>query len=474
MPFISVSDNLVKKSFTSVENKFITKYLPVLEPVSVKVYLYALYVYANGQENYTLEDMAKSLSLTEEEVKNYFNYLEEFELVSILSLSPFEVKILDADNVYGTPKKFKPEKYSDFTKNAQNALKGRMISTNEYREYFFLLEEYGFEQNALVMIINYCVDLKGDDVKVQYIKKVAKSFAEQGAVTAEKVDEKLADYRYSTSALIKIFNACGITKKADFDDEKLYKIWTKKLGFNDEAIISAAESFKVKSVEKLDSILGELYRSNKIDVKEISDYCKNKNTVVKAVFDIANTLGVSVQRTAPYIENYLNVWLDCGYSLGVLKSVAEYCFKQNKTSFGDMDELIQSMYADGIISDENVTKYIENLNEENKFLKEILSACGLTRKIIPSDRENIARWRSWNFGNEMLLEAAKSASGKSNPIPYMNAVLSSWKAEGIFSTDKIPLKYKQTTISHNSSKPNLIEQWQSTLEIINDLNNKQN
>ena len=42
MPLISVSDELLKKSFTSVENKFITKYLPVLEPNAVKVYLFAL------------------------------------------------------------------------------------------------------------------------------------------------------------------------------------------------------------------------------------------------------------------------------------------------------------------------------------------------------------------------------------------------------------------------------------------------
>ena len=48
MPLISVSDELLKKSFTSVENKFITKYLPVLEPNAVKVYLIALHAYQNG------------------------------------------------------------------------------------------------------------------------------------------------------------------------------------------------------------------------------------------------------------------------------------------------------------------------------------------------------------------------------------------------------------------------------------------
>ena len=129
MPLISVSDNLAKKSFTSVENRFITKYLPVLEPNAIKIYLFSLYVYQNGLSSYSLEDFAKHLSITEDETKNYFEYLEEFELVSVISFSPFEVKILNADN------------------------------------------DYGFEQDALLMIITYCVNLKGDNIRFQYIKK---------------------------------------------------------------------------------------------------------------------------------------------------------------------------------------------------------------------------------------------------------------------------------------------------------------
>ena len=217
MALISISDELAKKSFTSVENKFITKYLPVLEPVAVKVYLFSLYIYQNGLSSYTVGDMAKSLSITEDEVKNYFEYLEEFELVSVISLSPFEIKILDAENVYGTPKKIKPEKYSDFSKTVQNIIKGRMISTNEFREYFLLLEEYGFEQDALIMIINYCVNLKGDGIRLQYIKKVAKSFADDGITSAKKVDDKLSAYTSSTPALIRIFSAAGINKQPDID-----------------------------------------------------------------------------------------------------------------------------------------------------------------------------------------------------------------------------------------------------------------
>lgn len=437
MALISISDELSKKSFTSVENKFITKYMPVLEPISVKVYLYALYLYQNGLSSYTLEDMAQSLAVSEDELKNYFEYLEEFELVSVLSFSPFEVKLLDADNAYGTPKKFKPEKYSDFTKNVQAVLKGRMISTNEFREYFILLEEYGFEQNALIMIINYCVNLKGDNIRLQYIKKVAKSFAEDGAVTAKKVDERLSAYTQSTPSLLKIFTSAGINKQPDVEDDKLYKKWTEELGFDDNAIISAAKNFKAKTCEKIDSALYELYKNKKFDVKEIEDYCKTKNSVYRITLEIAKSLGVYMQNSLPYVENYVNVWYNYGYSFNSMKNIADYCFKHGKNSFEAMDDFIKQIYNEGIVADVSINSHIRELEIQDNFIKSILSVCGLTRKIIDWDRQSLIKWRAWGFTDEMITQAAKLSAGKSNPMAYINGILSAWKKDNVTDISQI-------------------------------------
>lgn len=451
MPFISVADEVAQKSFTSVENKFITKYLPVLEPMAVKVYLYSLYLYQNGQNSFTLTDLAQKLQVTDIRLKSYFEYLEEYELVSIISKIPFEIKILDAENVYGTPKKYKPEKYSDFTKSVQNIIKGRMISTNEFREYFYLLEEYGFEQHALIMIINYCVNLKGDDIRSAYIKKVAKNFADDGITTAKKVDEKLSSYTSSTPALLKLFNAAGIKKQPDIDDDKLYKKWTAELGFSDEAIIAAAKFYKAKSVEKLDISLSELYKNKKFDVKEIEDYCATRRSIYALTLEIAKSLGVYMQDSTPYVDNYVSVWCNYGYSFDCLKTLAVYSFRNGNNSFENMDGFILKLYNDGIVSDSSVDAYLKQKSEEDKILKEILSACGLTRKIIAWDRECYKRWRSWSFDDRMLLEAAKLSSEKSNPLAYMNGILSSWKSEGIFEPNKINTAPKPTFKQQNLS-----------------------
>ena len=437
MPFISVSDEIATKSFTYIENKFITKYLPVLDPVAVKIYLYSLYLYQNGCANCTLDEFAAKLNLSSDATKSYFEYLEEFELVSVVSLSPFEVKILDAENISGTPKKFKPEKYADFTKAVQSIIKGRMIATNEFREYFLLLEEYGFEQNALIMIISYCVNLKGDNIRLQYIKKVAKSFADDGFTTAKKVEEKLSTYSSSTNAILNIFKAAGISRQPDIEDDKLYKKWTLELGFDDGAIIACARKFKVKTVEKLDAVLEELYKNKKFDVKEIEDYCDGKALIYSATTDIAKALGVYMQNSAPYVENYVNVWCDLGFNLKTLKSVAEYCFKNGKKSFEDMNDFIRTLYDGGIVSDGSVEDYLNKLRAQDIFIKKVLNECGLTRKVIEWDRASLGKWRSWNFSDEMILEAARLSANKSNPLSYLSSVLSSWKAEGKFTLSEV-------------------------------------
>lgn len=444
MPFISVSDGLINKSTTSVENKFITKYLPALNPDAVKAYLFSLFVFQSGAA-YSLEDIAKSLAFTEDKLKDCYEYLEELELIAITSRSPFEIKILEAENISGAPKKIKPEKYADFTKTVQSILKGRMVSTNEFMDYFCLMEDYGFEQNALIMIISYCVNLHGDKIRPQYIKKVAKSFADEGATTAKKVDEKLSAYTSSTPALIKLFGAAGIKKQPDVDDDKLYKKWTNELGFGDEAIICAAKSFKAKTCEKLDSALEELFKNRRFDVKEIEDYCKNKNSVYALTANIAKNLGVYMQNSAPYVENYVNVWCNKGFSFDCLTGVSSYLFRNGKNSFEEMDAFLQKLYDGGIVADKSVNEYIENRIAEDKFIRRLLEASGLTRKIVPWDRESLAKWKSWNFSDEMLLEAAKLSSGKSNPMAYMNGILSAWKTDGIYSKDKITSSAPQHT-----------------------------
>ena len=52
----------------------------------------------------------------------------------------------------------------------------------------------------------------------------------------------------------------------------------------------------------------------------------------------------------------------------------------------------------------------------------------------------------------MLSEAAKISAGKSNPLAYMNGILSSWKNEGVYSPDKITSKASPASPDRTATK----------------------
>ena len=67
----------------------------------------------------------------------------------------------------------------------------------------------------------------------------------------------------------------------------------------------------------------------------------------------------------------------------------------------------------------------------------MLITCGLSRRPTPWDRENLTVWKNWKFTEEMILEAAKIACGKSSPIAYINGILSNWKNNEVFTINDI-------------------------------------
>jgi len=102
-----------------------------------------------------------------------------------------------------------------------------------------------------------------------------------------------------------------------------------------------------------------------------------------------------------------------------------------------MDSIIEKLFADGLVGKESVKAFLKEKNDELKLFSKIQEICGMLRKS-PTNISLIQTWRSWNFGDEMILESAKRSATSANPIPYMNKILSDWKRQEIFAVKDIP------------------------------------
>ena len=230
MAFCKYSIDMLANNTTAVDNIFINNYLPYAEPSFVKVYLYGLYKCqdSNAKDN-TLENFANELNMKQEEVENAFYYWQEQGLVQLLNVIPFEVRYLPISDVLTNTKKYNAKKYETFNAQAQEILCGRMITPNEYREYYDIIERLHMEKEALLMIINYCVNIKGNNVGYAYITTIAKDWANQKITTAKQVEERLLEFETLRTGMEYIIKLLGIKDLQTLKREHFTKNGFKKV-----------------------------------------------------------------------------------------------------------------------------------------------------------------------------------------------------------------------------------------------------
>lgn len=434
----SFSKEFSAASFTGIENAFIKEYLPASSGDAVKVYLYGLYLCQNHEDDITLESFSNKTGIDEDTVKDCLKYWEEFGLISLISTDPLSVEYLPVNSyVSFRPRKIKAEKYTDFSKSVQAIIPSRMISTGEYTEYFNIMETYGILPDAMIMIIKYCADLKGNSVNYKYISTVAKNFGKDGITTVEQVERRLSSYTLFTGEIARILKAMGVRRQPEVEDLDYLKKWTGELGFESEVIEFAASKLKHGTINKLDAFLLELYSIKSFSKGEIADYVNKKQAIYDLTVKINRALSVYVDVLDTVVNTYTNKWLSYGFDGDTLVLIANHCFKTGKNSLSAMDGLIESLRERGFIDLTSVSDCFEEEKKADEFISKMLTVAGVNRRPNAWDRINLANWKSWNFSEEMILEAAKTAAGKSSPIPYMHGVLSNWKRDNLFTVSEI-------------------------------------
>lgn len=451
MAFCSFSGEYEKNNVLSINAKFITEYLPEASGDAVRVYLYGLFV-CSGTTELELGDMAKALSLKEEDVIDCFRFWEEYDLVAIISEEPFTVRYLPLSQ-NGKPHKFKPEKYGEFTAAIQALMPERMISTSEYTAYFNIMEEYSIKPEAMLMICKYCVDIKGNSIGYKYIITVAKDFAYRGIITTELIEKELNDYVARTNDISAILGALGLKRKPEIEDLQLFNKWRKELGYEQRFLLYAAKKCKRKNTKSLDEFILELYGNKIFTADETDKYLKQRDGYRDIAKNVCHNLSVYVEVLDTVVENYISPWLARGYDADTLEFLANYCFKKNKRSLADMNFLIDTLYDKGLVTLSSIAEYVKRGAMTDEFIRKMLSACGLDRRPTESDRNTLAIWQNWGFSDDMINEACKRAAGSSRPLIYVNAILSNWKSKNIFTIDKLTDDTRGGTADSVSDKP---------------------
>ena len=472
MALCSYSSKLAMDGYTVIDNTFLNEFLPQATGEDVKVYLYGLNLCSNpNTDDNSLDTMSKVLCLSEDDILKAFAYWQEMGLVQMVSTNPLEIRFLPVRARSGSSKIRNKEKYTDFNTQIQAVISGRMITPTEFNEYYSLIETYHFEPEALVMIAKYCTTRKSTSIGYPYILAVARNYADEGLKTIEAVEQKFMEYEQNSDEIKRVLSALGLKREADIEERNLYLKWNNNFGFTNGVIVEVAKSLKKKGgFAKLDSLLSKYYKQKLYTIEEISEFSEKEDEMYELAKTVSKNLGLYYQNLENVVDVYVADWTNKGYDSQTLTAISMYCFKQSIRSLDAMNTVVQKFFKLGLVSLESIEQYISGIIKSDEEIKDILDSVGLVRSVSSLDRDFFKTWtNNWGFSNEQILQVSEIAKGRSNPMSYLNKILSSISERGL-KTEKEIADYLKSASSGTQKveKPDF-EQRTYTAEEMNSL-----
>lgn len=433
MSLAKFSSDFLIESFTLVDNLFINEHLPHCSEKQLKVYLYGLYMCSMPERMNSLDEMCATLGVTEAELLAIYTDFEDAGLCRVVSKNPLEVAYCSLKRAMQPPKKYKSDKWNDFNRELQELFHERMLTPNEYNEYYAFLDSVKMDRDAMLMIARYCIELKGESVRYPYILTVARNWANEGVRTVADVENKLNEYEAQSEDMRAVLAALGRKGGAELEEKQMLTKWTRSWGFTLPAVLEAAKSLKGgRSFRKLDSRLDEFYRMSVFTAEDMRDYNARREHLTDLAVRINKTIGVFYGSVDHILEVYTSPWLEKGFSEEALLTVAHYCFLSGIRTLEGMNGVVDKFYSQGLLTVDAINAFIGEQVEQDERIKKIVEATGRERGVTASDRNYYRTWSAaWGFADDVILYAAELSAGRSYPVSAINRLLSEWKAQGV-------------------------------------------
>lgn len=450
MALCKLTRDAADDGFTLVDNRFIREHLPDADGDALKVYLYGLWLCRAGAPlcDNTLERMSDALGLTAAQVTAAFEYWRDQGLVTIVNTTPLEVAYVRPGQ---SVKMYKPAKFADFNAQLQRIFDGRMLLESEFLKYYEFLDDTRLPQEVLLLIAAYCVRLKGDGIRTNYVLAVARAWYALGIRTVEDAERHIDLEDASTESLRKVAKELGKKSAIDLDDKQLYVKWTSSWGFSDEAILAAAKLCKKRGgMERLDALLDELFTSNRLDAESIRDYGARKQELYELAKDVTRIIGVRYENLDTVISHYIGTWQAQGFDGDALKLIAEYCFSNGIRTLSGMNAAVARFYKHGCLSVAAIDEYLTALVERDKAVKAVIEATGSSRAVTASDRDAYELWLGWGFGNDAILAAARAVAGRPMAFGAISKILTDCRDAKVFDAAEVA---KRVSSAPTSNRP---------------------
>jgi DnaD/phage-associated family protein len=271
---------------SSIENLFISEYLPDAPGDYVKVYILGS-MYAQFDEDMDSRKLAISLGLSEDEIEEAWIYWasrgairrrkeltedgEEIERIDFLSLigqlygraaeEPADVDVVavsDAEEAAEDPGEdlyvsLDDPEYDDEEPAVRltdtrlreiyrkyQEVTGRTVSRQETSKIADAIKVYGIKPEIFDFAIDYCADL--EKYSIDYIFKVALRWTEEGCETVEDAKRLLDKHSLRNSYYSQVFKSLGFNRLAAPADREIMDRWFDEMGCTIAEVLDACRA----------------------------------------------------------------------------------------------------------------------------------------------------------------------------------------------------------------------------------------
>lgn len=175
---------------------------------------------------------------------------------------------------------------SEFIDEAQKIM-GKIFNKNEVGKLVGITEQLGFEPEAVLAILSYCVRL--EKKSLSYAEKIAISFHDEDIFTAEEIHARIDQLEKRNSAQERIRGLFGFGGRAlTTSEKKLFAAWTEDFGYSFE-IIQKAYEITVDTIHEpapkyTNGILKKWYENGLETTEQIDEYiAAEKQKSAKAI-----------------------------------------------------------------------------------------------------------------------------------------------------------------------------------------------
>ena len=230
---------------TSVENIFISEYMPDAPDLFVKVYL-VLSMLAEAKGDPEVGEISGILGCSAEEVEKAIEYWHK---AGVLEKRGMDISILSLrEQLYGRPGAGQARE-ADATRKLMND--GRISEmfdcveqcTKEFiqpglmQEILGWLTDYGTNCDVVEAAYRYCAGIGKTNPK--YVGAVVKNWAERGLDTKEKIDAFLEEMDMHHAVYRRVMKALGFTRNATEEERRIISSWVDELSLDMPEILEA-------------------------------------------------------------------------------------------------------------------------------------------------------------------------------------------------------------------------------------------